>query len=223
MSKKPEKLAKGWKEVMLAAAGATAMPHIPGPPQLPAHAGAQAKPPVTPNDYNVPWGKHPRDRFLNSISFLESSSGKFLDHQPGGGMHGQDRAIGAKAIMPKTAKNVGAMLASPQSALRSHLGPHYRDPDVEAFAGMDEDKISAAMKADPQLYLRTARYLADHLHVRHKGDDARAAFGWRFGSNIPSDKITDDHLKGSGYVKKFLRHYNALPDATREIAVEGSK
>jgi hypothetical protein len=222
-----EDLKKGWKENLAAALMAAAPVSVDNqlaPEKKQAQGQEVVKKVPTHHDYDVPFGKHHLDSFLHSISFLESSGGKFTEHAAGGGIHEQDRAIGSKGLMPKTVKNIGGMLKNPKSALRSVLGEHYHDREFSQLAELPEDKISEKLKQNPKLYLRGARYLAEHLRAMHNGDRLRMAFGWRFGHNRPSDSIKDHHIEGSGYVKKFREHFMAHnPNLRLRPASEDSK
>lgn len=206
-----EKLEKNWKQKMAAALALGAA--SPGPndalAQQPATVEVRHQKPTTVEAFKVPEGQHPRDKFLGSISQLESSGGKYLNHKPSyDPIHQGDQAIGKVALMPKTVKDIGLLLNTKSSPLMQRLGEHYKDEEFSELASLPESHITEKLKQNPELYTRGARYLAEHLHSLHGGDKSRMAWGWRFGHRQPPSKIEDRHLKDSGYVKKFHRYFN---------------
>lgn len=209
-------LEKSWKKKMLGALGAAALTTAPTTVHGDGekvhhiiHNPAEMQHSASLKDYSVDFGKHPMDKFLAPISFLESSGGKNMSHSTvQGGLHAGDSALGKFALMPKTVQNVASMLTHKGSVLRNKLGPAYQDPEVAAFRTMPEDQISTKLKNNMPLQRRIARYLATHLDAIHGGDPYRSAYGWRFGSNKPSHSINQKDLDDSGYVKKFKTLYD---------------
>lgn len=202
-----QKLNKSWKAKMLAAVAGASLPALSQDvAQTPEPIVEQEQKKIfTPDDYSVPFGQHPADKYLKSIKFLESSGGKNLDHTTmETGIHAGTAAIGRFGLMPKTIKDLNSMIhGKSHTYLGRKLGEHYKDEDMRELASLPDNRIQDKLKQKPILGLKAARYLWDHLMERHKGDPAKSAFGWRFGTNIPSSKITPKHLQDSGYVKKF--------------------
>lgn len=209
-------LQKSWKDKMmatLAAAGIAGAPISVDPPSKEEQHAAFAKPSYTVKDFSQPFGQHKLDSFLNPIMQLESSGGKKTEHKPvEQGVQAGTTAVGNYALMPRTVQNVAGMLNSKSSELRNFLGNDYKDPEVQDLQNVPEKDISKKLKANPDLQNRVARYLAQHLFNRHKGNEDKMAFGWRFGSEKPSEQITDKMLNGSGYVKQF-RKLKGQPNA----------
>ena len=214
-----DKLEKSWKDHMKAALLTAGMALNPGQTETPKQPAIEslAPAPETVDAFNVPYGSHPQDRFLSAISQLESSGGKNLKHHASNdAMHQGATAIGPQALMPQTIRNISSMLNSQESHLHRKLGPHFKDPELDNIAALPDVKMQQALKKNPQAYTRAARYLATHLNELHGGDLRRAAFGWRFGHNRPSNKISEADLKHSGYVNKFLQIHG--PQEQRNVA-----
>lgn len=212
-----KKLEKSWKDKMITVLGAAAL-HAPMAESTHNQEGAknamqtlESAAHSNVNDWNVPFGEHAQDKFLKPISYLESSGGRNVNHATvESGIHAGDTAIGRFGFMPKTFQNVAGMLKQKNSNLRQVVGDKYKDEEVEAMHSMDPKQITEYVKANPNVKLRAVRYLAAHLDKLHNGDQRRMAHGWRFGSNRPSDKITDKMLNDSGYVKKFKEYSKAF-------------
>lgn len=215
------KLQKNWKNYMLASIAGLSAPKMEDKPkeeptQMVYKPSAQR--PKTIHDFDVPYGQHENDKFLNAISELESSGGKNVHHKPSNDQtHQGETAVGRFALMPKTLKDISKMFHEKDGHLRHSLGKFYKDPEVENLANMDDDQVSAEVQKNPKIQTRAARYLAEHLKGQYGNEPSKQAFGWRFGHRRPSEDITPEKLKGSGYVRKFNDIYNA-PDMQHNIA-----
>lgn len=209
-------LNKSWKKKLSAALLAAGV-HAETPQSASSHKDEVQAPKHA--NFHAPFGQHPMDHFLGTISQLESTGGKYTDHKPvNSEMHHGDSAMGTFAIMPRTAQNIVGMLKSPHSKLRAMLGPDHQDQEFIQAATGDSKDVAERFKANPALALRGARYLATHLHAMQHGDPVKASYAYRFGTNLSPEAITADKLKNSGYVKKFKELYSP-PD--RSIASVG--
>ena len=211
-----EKMAKSWKQKLAAATAAAALTQLPiidTERMTEDEAREQTKQPEkapTANfeDYTKPMGSHPVDNFLSAISTLESSGGKNTAHKKlDSGLHEGHSAIGSFGIMPNTFRNIVSSLGNKESKLRAKLGPEYKDDEFEFVSRLPDRALEQTLKSRPDLQLRAARYLAEQLHDIHSGDPDKMAYGWRFGTNRASDKITPKMLEGSGYVQGFRKYF----------------
>lgn len=158
--------------------------------------------PQQPGELETDFGSHPRDRFLWNIAQIESSGGKNTNHQPvKAGRFKGERAVGKWGLLKPTVNEIVNRMK-----LKGSLSPEYAQ-----LIDMDRDALDAHLKKNPQQELDLARFLADHVITRHKGDKNRAAYSWLYGHNLFPSAISDDMLANEDYVNKYKRYDKKNP------------
>lgn len=175
------------------------------------------------DELKTPFGKHKLDPFLRAISEIESSGGANTEHQVlDSGLHEGDKAIGSYGLMPNTVNQIVKNYNNNQSALRYKLGNEYKDPDMEALAGMDKKQLAEHVANNPELETRLARYLAMTIGQRMKDDPERMAYGWHYGSSYRNKDVADDQLKDNYYVNRFRKYKDLYSSDPRFISEDSS-
>ncbi len=142
------------------------------------------------------FGTAPEDRFLWTVKQIESSGGIDTDHAPI--KHGRfrgERAIGKWGLLKPTINEIVTRMKV-DGTLK---------PEHEALQHMSRDQLDSHFKANPHHELHMARYLARHVIGRQKGDTKRAAYAWLMGHNLFPKDISDDALRASDYVSKYVK------------------
>lgn len=148
------------------------------------------------------FGSHPEDQFLWNIMQIESSGGKNVNHPTVKyGISKGDRAIGRWGLLPNTIKDISNRMRA-QGKLT---------PEIEKLASMDRDSMANHLNSNPHIELKLARFLANHVIKRNKGDLKRSAYAWNTGHNLFPSDITDDHILNSDYVAKFSAAHKVNP------------
>ena len=195
---RPAKIEKGIKEMLVA--GSLMMPTTMAIHPMEAKQQQQQQKQQQKASPFLPRGSHPMDKFLDSISQLESSGGKNTAHKPSFGFHGGNIAVGEHAVMPLTAQFVAR---------------HSKDPLVKPLSEMAPHDISQKLQQDPDLTHEVAREYADSLSRRFNGNLQMMAHAWRHGPNAKMDHAGG--VKNNPYVAAFSTAYATPKPAVNEI------
>ena len=84
-------------------------------------------------------------------------------------------------------------------------------PEFNKLENMNRDTAAKYFQMNPQIETDMARYIAGHVLHRQKGDKAKAAYSWITGHNLFPHQITNDHIKNSDYVQKFMQAEKVNP------------
>jgi hypothetical protein len=152
------------------------------------------------------FGTHPEDKFLWTIEQIESSGGKNIKHKPViHGMSRGERAIGRWGLMPKTVREIVTRMSREGKAT----------PAEHAIQQMDDSSMTEHLNHNPELELRLARRLAQHVLTRQRGDMTRAAYAWDEGHNLFPQDIPSEKLFNHRYVNMFNTFHRNNPIRTQ--------
>jgi len=135
------------------------------------------------------------DNFLKTISMNESSGGKNTNHrQMKDGLHAGDSAVGQYGLMPNTIKEMAGRMG--------------KDHPMSKYAKMDNNAVSQSLKTNPNDEGEIAKFMANHLNDKFKGDQNKMAYSWFQGHNLTDDHFNTSHkdYQNHDYVKKFNKH-----------------
>lgn len=111
---------------------------------------------------------------------MESGGGKNLSHEPiTSGIHAGDTAYGAYGMLPNTAKEMAK-----RRMLRGE-----GDRQDEQMQTLDNKFVNDAFVAHPELENRYVDELAKKAMDTSKDDVVDAAYRWRWGHNLPNEKV----------------------------------
>jgi hypothetical protein len=129
------------------------------------------------------------ERFMKNISMVESSGGKNTRHKKiKYGMHKGHRAIGKYGLMPFTVIEIIK-----------------RKKDKNLYKYLKTDYIYKYLEKNNKDYEKIARYLANFLYEKHKGNEKKMAYCWNYGHNIEKHFFVKNNLyKKTDYVKKYV-------------------
>jgi len=188
-------LEKNWKSALLGGvlgAGLLANNSIGHEPALP-------KPIVQPK-VDSPWsttGLHPD---LLPIAFLESSGGKFTQHQPhsGGPYY---TAFGSVGLKPVSAHDYYLKNKQVQA----------KYPDLS-----DKDKFTQKLKTDPKFYNEMASDLWTQNANKFKNSLPHAVYAWRHGRKAAID-AGKETVQNDPYVKSYLGYQSKQKDMIPKV------
>jgi hypothetical protein len=144
------------------------------------------------------------DEFLQAISLNESSGGKNLNHQTmRSGIHKGDTAIGQYGLMPNTVKEMS-------NRIRKDYGP---DHPLSSYEKMNEKQMRESFEKNPQHEKDMARYMANYVHGKSKGNENEMSWRWFQGHN--TKKLPKDWDKHD-YVIKYNKHINQVRQPKEE-------
>ena len=135
------------------------------------------------------------DNFLKTISMNESSGGKNTNHrQMKDGLHAGDSAVGQYGLMPNTIKEMAGRMG--------------KDHPMSKYAKMDNNAVAQSLKSNPNDEGEVAKFMANHLNDKFKGDQNKMAYSWFQGHNLTDDHFNTSHkdYQNHDYVKKFNKH-----------------
>jgi hypothetical protein len=159
---------------------------------------------ISQQDAPVPkFGSRPEDSFLWSISQVETSGGKNLNHPivTSGPQKGQ-QAIGRWALLRPTINE----FLDRQEKFRGHLPER-----LKRIRGMSRDQIHEYFQHNPDAEVEIARAVGRQVLSKQKGDRHRAAYSWLHGHNLSPESIPDTEVTSSPYVQNFMAAENNLP------------
>lgn len=140
-----------------------------------------------------------RERFLDTISMIESSGGKNFNHaRIPSGIHEGHRAAGRYGLMPNTMQEIANRMKQEGNL----------DPELERITSLPPDQMKAAIEANPNYEQMLAEHLAGRVLDRQGGDEEKAAYSWFQGHNLTPQEIRDRNYKEHDYVKKFNNFRN---------------
>lgn len=141
-----------------------------------------------------------RDRFLDTISQIESSGGKNFNHTPvQTGIQAGQTAAGNFGLMPNTIEELNK---------RAQMG-NTLTPEMQAMGGRDPASIKQTLESDPKLEREYANQLASHVLGKFQ-DPAMAAYAWNQGHNLTPKAVKSRHYEDSPYVQKFNKIWKSL-------------
>lgn len=144
------------------------------------------------------------DEFLQAISLNESSGGKNLKHQTmRSGIHKGDTAIGQYGLMPKTVQEMS-------NRIRRDYGSNH---PLSSYNKMNEKQIRESFQKNPQHEEDMARYMANYVHGKSKGNENEMSWRWFQGHN--TKKLPKDWDKHD-YVIKYNKHINQVRQPKEE-------
>lgn len=144
-----------------------------------------------------------KNKFLDTISMVESSGGKNLKHKEmKSGIHSGDRAIGQYGLMPNTIDE----LINRRKLAEADIS------DVQNLKGMDQEALQQAFKDNPELEEEFANQLADFVLNKSRGDEEKAAYLWNQGHNTNMRKLENDDFKDKEYVKRYQKFRKMFND-----------
>lgn len=180
------------------AATAMTLMSLLGSPQM---AGNTAdKPPIQEQAPDID-----KDRMLQAISSVESSSGKDLHHEPLGGIHQGESAYGRYGLTPLVIRET----ISKNPDLRRHFG--------RATSLKGED-FARFMKKNPKLEDQIASRHYDRLHKLFGGDMGRIGHAWLNGI---TGTLRAQHegmdFNNHWHVKKLRHAYDSIPKKQTQL------
>lgn len=147
------------------------------------------------------------NEFLQAISLNESSGGKNVNHQTmKHGIHRGDTAIGQYGLMPKTVQEMS-------NRIRRDYGS---DHPLSSYNKMNEKQMRESFKNNPQHEEDMARYMANYVHDKSKGDENEMSWRWFQGHN--TKKLPKDWDKHD-YVIKYNKHINQVRQPKEETEI----
>ena len=139
--------------------------------------------------------------FLDKIKMIESSGGIDTNHETVDyGIHKGASAYGQYGLMPNTIREM---------TKRQRMANKATD-QIKPFENMDDESIKKTLNENPELEQYFAEKVAEHIINRQKGDIDRSAFAWNQGHNLFPEKIEQEKLDNSDYVRKFRNLNKAL-------------
>lgn len=140
------------------------------------------------------------NRFLDTISMIESSGGKNFDHREiDSGIHEGHRASGRYGLMPNTIKEV--------------INRKLRDNpenDLKPLLNKGPDELKSFVETNPDVEQRIAGYLGNKVLKQYDNDEEKAAYSWLYGHNLPKESIDKRNYKEDDYVKKYNNYSRLL-------------
>jgi hypothetical protein len=137
--------------------------------------------------------------FLQKIAQIESAGGKNTKHRTmKSGIHAGSSAYGMYGLMPNTIRELA------------------KRQEMNDIASMSDEDIKQQFSQNPELENKFAEYLGGRLLNKYDGDEARAAYAWNMGHNLPKERITDEKLSSHPYVNKFNKLGGILNTANTE-------
>ena len=130
--------------------------------------------------------------FLNTISQIESSGGKNMNHPVvQSGIQQGDHAIGQYGLMPNTISEL----------LRRQQMSNSRGP-----ASVDDGQV---MQTNAGVEKQLANQLADKVLNKYQ-DPNMAAYAWHMGHNLTPDQVQQRDYQNDPYVQKFQQIRKSL-------------
>ena len=138
--------------------------------------------------------------FLRLMSGMESSFGKNTDHEQ---VADGRKAVGQYGLMSPTAKDMAKANIKAGKATKMD----------KIIANADDDTINELLK-DPRVEQHIASSLASHVLDKSGGKMEDAAFRWRWGQNVPEDKLQKIKMKNEDYTKRISNILGGKPQQT---------
>jgi hypothetical protein len=140
--------------------------------------------------------------FLNKIEAIESSGGKNTNHPvvTADNIQKGTRGIGRYALMPNTVKE----LINRRRINGTMTG------DLDDLDKKTPEEMKAYIEANPDIEDSFANQLANHVIRNQNGNEDKAAYSWKMGSNLTPDAVSNDDIQNSDYVQKFQRLGNLV-------------
>lgn len=162
----------------------------------------------------IPFGKHPMDRFLWNVQQIESSGGKNTKHKPiQGGQFKGTKAIGKWGLLKPTVQDIIS---------RMRIGKTLT-PEYQKLEPMSRDQLENHFQKHPEVELHLARKLAEHVLKRQKNNPHSAAFAWNNGHNLFPQRIDSATLTNSDYVSKYKNADKMNPYKPKAVASKMQK
>jgi hypothetical protein len=144
-----------------------------------------------------------KNNFLKLMSLMESSGGKNIQHQPiTTGLQAGSTAYGQFGLMPNTVKEMAKRRKSNGSA----------DDNDQQIINSDNDGITNTLQQHPELEQRYAQDLAQKALDKSNGDVVDAAYRWRWGQNLPQERIDEIKKKNPDYFNRLQNFMNTTPN-----------
>lgn len=138
-------------------------------------------------------------KFKKLMGFMESSGGKNVDHDKiTSGLHAGDTAYGEYGMMPNTAKEMAN-----RRLLRGE-----GDRQDEQLQNLSNDVVQSVFVAHPDLEDRYVDELVKKSVDTSGGDMVDAAYRWRWGHNLPNEKLEDIKAKNPEYFNRIKQFMN---------------
>lgn len=161
--------------------------------------------PIPPQTHTIiydQFGRKPYDGFLWAIKQVESNGGTNVDHKTiQRGLYKGQKAIGRWGLLKTTIDEL----------INRQKMSGILTSDVAILAKMDRDKTHDYLMENPHVELKLVRFLAKHIFQRNNNDIKKAAYAWCHGHNLSADQISDEQIKNSNYVQKFMTFYKQHP------------
>lgn len=129
--------------------------------------------------------------FLELIKQIESSGGKNTQHRTiQSGIQAGDSAIGPYGLMPNTIQEIVNR-------------QRQKGPLEEQFSDVynkDPEYIKDYFTQNPKVEEDIASKLVDKIGLENP---EKSAYKWNMGHNLPDERVTDEELARSEYVRKF--------------------
>lgn len=133
-------------------------------------------------------------KFLQLMSLMESSGGKNTKHKTvEEGLQSGDTAIGQFGLMPNTIKEMA------QRRNMQGVG----DKIDNQMVNVDNPVIPSVMTAYPELEQKYASELAKQVLDKSAGNQTDAAYRWRWGHNLPNEKLEDIKTQNPEYFQRL--------------------
>lgn len=145
---------------------------------------------------------------LKMMGFLETTDGKNLDHKTmEDGLHAGDTAHGTFGLMPNTIKEM---------ANRRRLNKDADELD-KAILQAPNEHIPVILQKNPLAQQRYAETMAEKVSETVGDDLPLAAIAWRYGHNLPKERLMEILQQNPGYAKRIQEAMN-LKNIGREPA-----
>lgn len=140
------------------------------------------------------------DRFLDSISMVESSGGKNFKHRTmQSGPHKGDTAIGHYGLMPNTIQEI---------ARREDMADNLPE-DMREISRMPSSEMKQYLESNPEMEENFARSLATKV-INEQPNDEMAAYSWFQGHNKSPLDIKKENYENHDYVNKYKKFRKKL-------------
>lgn len=135
-----------------------------------------------------------KKKFLQLMSMMESSGGKNVAHsRVPAGVQAGDTAYGQYGLMPNTVKEMATR--------RNNAG--IGDKMDAQMVNIDNNQVGNVLTAHPELEQRYAQDLANNALNKSNGNMVDAAYRWRWGQNMPDDKLQNVESSNPDYLDRL--------------------
>jgi hypothetical protein len=155
--------------------------------------------------------------FLDKIMQLETSGGKFMEHEPADpkSMHLGTTAMGRYGLMPLTVSDIVKENPNPDfNELKQYTDfTNVGNPEVSLAK---QDALKQYLKSNPMVEDQVAKALQNKIENQMQGNEALGAVAWHAGSNA-SPELLKKFLREKGQRGKDSRTYLKRWDKLKSV------